>query len=238
MDFTSPLMPAILLRRYKRFLADVRLEDGTELTCAVPNTGSMMGLSDPGMRVWLSRSDNPARKYAHTLELVEADGGLVGINTGLPNRLVEEAIGGGLLPGLDAYAQLKREQRYGTNSRIDILLEDAERGRAYVEVKNVHLMRRGGLAEFPDTVTARGVKHLDELAAMAAEGHRAIMVYLVQRGDCDRFRLCGDLDPAYAAAFARASQAGVEAFALGCTITTRGIAATRMLPILPAHVPA
>ena len=234
MDFTTPLIPATLIRRYKRFLADVTLEDGSELTASVPNTGSMLGLSDPGMRVWLSRSDSATRKYAHTLEMVEADGGLVGINTGLPNRLVEEAIGKGLLPGLEHYGELKREQRYGTNSRIDILLEDAKLGRAYVEVKNVHLMRESGLAEFPDTVTARGAKHLDELAAMVRDGHRAIMVYLVQRSDCDGFRLCGDLDPAYAAAFSRASAAGVEAFALGCTLTTRGIQASRILPVLPA----
>ena len=179
MDFTTPLIPATLIRRYKRFLADVTLEDGSELAASVPNTGSMLGLSDPGMRVWLSRSDSATRKYAHTLEMVEADGGLVGINTGLPNRLVEEAIGKGLLPGLERYGELKREQRYGTNSRIDILLEDAKLGRAYVEVKNVHLMRESGLAEFPDTVTARGAKHLDELAAMVRDGHRAIMVYLV-----------------------------------------------------------
>lgn len=232
MQYPSPLIPATLVRRYKRFLADVTLADGQEITVSVPNTGSMMGLSDPGMAVWLSRSDNPKRKYAHTLELVEADGTLVGINTGLPNRLVEEAILAGLLPGLDGWAVLKREQRYGANSRIDILLEDPVHGRAYVEVKNVHLMRQKGLAEFPDTVTARGVKHLGELAAMAKAGHRAVMVYLVQRSDCERFRLCGDLDPAYAAAFRVAREAGVEAHALGCRLTTQGIEADRLIGMI------
>ena len=229
MQYPSPLIPAKLIRRYKRFLADVTLADGQEITVSVPNTGSMMGLSEPGMRVWLSQSGNPKRKYAHTLELVEADGTLVGINTGLPNRLVEEAILAGLVLGLDGWAVLKREQRYGLNSRIDILLEDPGKGRAYVEVKNVHLMRETGLAEFPDTVTARGAKHLGELAAMAREGHRAVMIYLIQRGDCERFRLCGDLDPAYAAAFSAARAAGVEAHALGCSLTTQGIVADRLI---------
>ena len=232
MIYPSPLLPATLIRRYKRFLADVSLADGQEITVSVPNTGSMLGLSDPGMAVWLSRSDNPKRKYAHTLELVEADGTLVGINTGLPNMLVEEVIARGLLPGLSGWAHLRREQRYGVNSRIDILLEDPEKGRAYVEVKNVHLMRERGLAEFPDTVTARGAKHLGELAAMARAGHKAVMIYLVQRGDCDRFRLCGDLDPTYAAAFREARDAGVEAWALGCTLTAEGINADRLIEII------
>ncbi|PHP67954.1 DNA/RNA nuclease SfsA [Zhengella mangrovi] len=236
MRFPSPLIPATLIRRYKRFLADVTLDNGDVTTVSVPNTGSMMGLSDPGMRVWLSRSDNPKRKYAHTLEMVEADGAMVGINTGLPNRLVEEAILSGLLPDLAGWQTLKREQRYGANSRIDILLEDPDRGLAYVEVKNVHLMRVPGLAEFPDTVTARGTKHLGQLAAMVAEGHKAVMVYLIQRGDCSRFRLCGDLDPAYAAAFEAASAAGVEAYALGCDLTETDITATGLLAIEPARM--
>lgn len=223
MKFASPLIEGRLVRRYKRFLADVVLAGGREITAAVPNTGSMMGLTAKGARVWLSRSANPKRKYAHTLEIVEADGALVGVNTGLPNRLAEEAIRDGLVADLAGYPVLRREQRYGNRSRIDLLLEDPPRPPAYVEVKNVHLMRERGLAEFPDTVTARGARHLDELARMRDHGHRAIMLFLVQRPDCTRFRVCGDLDPAYAAAFARARASGVEAHALRCQISLSAI---------------
>lgn len=230
MRFDPPLRPARLIRRYKRFLADVTLPDGGEITVSVPNTGSMMGLTAPGSRVWLSHSDDPKRKYAHRLEIVEADETLVGINTGLPNRLTEEAIAMGLIDDLGDYRQLRREQRYGENSRIDILLEGPGRPATYVEVKNVHMRRHTGLAEFPDTVTARGAKHLDELVRMVESGHRAVMVYLIQRADCERFSLCGDLDPAYVAAFDRACAAGVEAFAVRCQISTDAITPDCVIP--------
>lgn len=232
MQFPEPLIEARLIRRYKRFLADVILEDGTQITVSVPNTGSMLGLTAEGSRAFLSRSDDPKRKYAHRLEIVEADDTLVGINTGLPNRLAEEAIRAGLVSDLSAYPVLKREQRYGERSRIDMLLEATDRPSAYVEVKNVHFMREPGLAEFPDTVTERGARHLHELIGMRAAGHRAIMIYLVQRGDCDRFRLCGDLDPTYAAAFAQAIAAGVEAYAVKCQITPEAIRPDRLIDIV------
>lgn len=232
MKFAAPLIPGRLVRRYKRFLADITLDDGAEITCAVPNTGSMMGLTEPGSRVFLSRSDNPKRKYAHTLEMVEADGIWVGINTGLPNRLTEEAIRAGMILDLADYAGLRREQKYGQKSRIDILLDDPARGKVYVEVKNVHLMRQPGLAEFPDTVTARGARHLDEMADMVREGHRAVMVYLVQRGDCESLRLCRDLDPAYWAAFERATACGVEAVAIQCQISPEEIAPAKRIPLV------
>ncbi|MDN2564793.1 DNA/RNA nuclease SfsA [Aquibium sp. A9E412] len=232
-----PLTEARLLRRYKRFLADVRLADGTVLTVAVPNTGSMMGLTAPGSRVFLSRSANPKRKYAHTLEIVEADGTLVGVNTGLPNRLAEEAIRAGLVGDLGDYPVIRREQRYGTASRIDLLLEHPARPAAYVEVKNVHMVRRPGLAEFPDTVTARGARHLAELGRVRAAGCRAVILYVVQRADCTRFALCGDLDPAYAEAFAAARRLGVEACAIRCQISEHGIVAERLIAIEPAEHP-
>lgn len=231
MQFDPPLIEAELVRRYKRFLADVILADGSPVTVSVPNTGSMMGLTAPGSRVYLSRSDDPKRKYAHRLEIVEADGTLVGINTGLPNRLTEEAIAAGLIGDLDQYATLAREQKYGVNSRIDILLDDPARGRAYVEVKNVHLRRAPGLAEFPDTKTIRGAKHLRELGDMADAGHRAMMVFLIQRGDCERFALCRDLDADYAREFDRAVGRGVEAFAVRCQISTDAIVPEAVIPI-------
>lgn len=236
MRFPSALERGRLLQRYKRFLADVALDSGETVTASCPNTGAMLGLTAPGSRVWLSRSDSPTRKYAHTWEMVEADLGhgpaLVGINTGHPNKLVAEAIASSRIKMLTGYQTLRREVRYGEASRIDILLEDAGKGRCYVEVKNVHLMRQAGLAEFPDCVTERGAKHLRELAAMAAEGHRAVMVFLIQRTDAKRFSLAADLDPGYAAAFRVASEAGVEAMAFRCRMSEAEIALDRAVPIV------
>ena len=229
MLFDPPLIPATLLQRYKRFLFDAVQEDGTPFTGSCPNTGSMRGLTTPGSRIWVSQHDSPTRKYRHMFEMIEADGTLVGINTGLPNRLAEEAIRAGLLPGLAGYETILREQRYGRNSRIDFLLLGDGLPNAYVEVKNVHFMREPGLAEFPDTATKRGAKHLEELGDMAEAGHRAVMLYLVQRHDCARFRICADLDPLYAAAFRRATARGVEAYALRCRVTPHEIAATGLI---------
>lgn len=232
MEFSTPLVSGRLIKRYKRFLADVVLDgDGTEITAHCANPGSMLGLKAPGSRVWVSPSDNPKRKLKYSLEIVEADGALVGINTGYPNRLVEEGLQANALPDLAGFESLRREVKYGKNSRIDILLEGGAHARTYVEVKNVHLMRRPGLAEFPDSVTARGAKHLAELADMVREGHRAAMVFLVQRPDCDRLSLAGDIDPGYAAAFAQARDAGVEAYAMGCDVTTAGIEVNRAVAL-------
>jgi len=232
MDFPSPLTGGTLLRRYKRFLADVRLDDGTIVTAACANTGAMLGLTAEGSRVWLSRSSNPTRKYAHTWELVEIAGlGLVGVNTGSPNRIAREAIAGNLLPELSGYGTLRMEVKYGTNSRIDILLENGNRPPCYVEVKNAHLFRAPGLVEFPDCVTERGTKHLDELARMVERGSRAAMLYLVQAAGPTRLALAADLDPNYFKAFARARRAGVEAYALCCKVTTNAITADRMIPV-------
>lgn len=236
MLFDPPLVPARLVSRYKRFLFDAVLDDGTVLTGSCPNTGSMRGLTEPGSRIWLSLHDSPTRKYRHMLELVEADGTTVGINTGLPNRLAQDAITGNIVPALSGYTTLRREQKYGRNSRIDILLSAAGRPDAYVEVKNVHFMRKAGLAEFPDTATKRGTKHLEELGDMAQAGHRAVMLYLIQRNDCSRMRICGDLDPVYAAAFQRAIHRGVEAMALKCSISPREIAVTGAVPIDEHHL--
>ncbi|HYH21548.1 MAG TPA: DNA/RNA nuclease SfsA [Azospirillum sp.] len=235
MRFPSPLIPGRLIQRYKRFLADVALDGGEVVTAHVPNSGSMMGVDAPGAVVWLSRSDNPKRKLAHTLELIEADGGLVGVNTAHPNALVADAIAAGLIPELAGYERLRREVKYGRNSRVDILLESAGRPSAYVEVKNVHLRRpdrRDGLAaEFPDCPTARGAKHLEELAAMVEQGCRAVMVYLVQRMDCTHFRVAGDIDPAYDAGLRRALARGVEAVCWACTLTPEMIDLHRPLPL-------
>ena len=238
MRLSTPLVKGRLVKRYKRFLADVIVNDRETVTAHCANPGSMLGLAEPGMTVWLSRSDNPKRKLKFSWELVETDLGqgpaLVGINTAHPNKLVEEAILAGHIAELAGYDTLRREVRYGTNSRIDILLEHADRPPCYVEVKNVHLMREAGLAEFPDSVTARGAKHLVELSDMASAGARAVMVFLVQRADADRMGLARDIDPAYGAAFDAARAAKVEALCYRCDIGTDAIAVTNALPILDA----
>jgi sugar fermentation stimulation protein A len=236
MRFPSPLVRGRLVQRYKRFLADVRLDSGETITAACPNTGAMLGLTMPGAAIWLSRSEAATRKYPYTWEMVE-DGSdraptLVGINPLHPNRVVGEAIAAGAIKPLGGYETLRREVKYGEASRIDFLLEDARKARCYVEVKNVHLMRRPAHAEFPDCVTARGAKHLRELAAMAAQGHRAVMLYLIQRADAKRFSISGDLDPGYAEAFALARAAGVEALAYRCRMTTEEIVIDKAVPIV------
>ena len=228
MRFSKPLIPATLVRRYKRFLADVVLPDGTEITAHVANPGAMTGLAAPGAKVWLSKSDNPSRKLAYSWELVEADFGggpeLVGVNTGHPNAIVAEAIAARMIPEIDDYSIVRREVKYGKNSRVDFLLEEPGKPACYVEIKNVHLMRRRGLAEFPDSVTARGAKHLAELSEMVAAGQRAVMLFLIQIGSATSFDIARDIDPTYGAAFVRARAAGVEAVAYRCAIATDGIA--------------
>lgn len=235
MRFATPLIPGRLVRRYKRFLADVVLEDGSETTVHVANSGAMLGLDAPGSRVWLSRSPNPDRKLPLSWELVEADFGagaeLVGVNTMHPNRLVAEAIAAGRVPPLAGYARMRREVKYGKSSRIDIQLEDGASPLCLVEVKNVHLMRVPGHAEFPDCVTARGTKHLGELAAEVEKGNRAVMVYLSQIGSAGRIGLARDLDPGYGRAFDAARAVGVEAIGLVCRIDPEGIEVADIIPM-------
>jgi sugar fermentation stimulation protein A len=191
----------------------------------------MQGLTTPGSRIWLSEHESAKRKYRHVFELIEADGTTVGVNTAMPNRLAAEAIALRHISDFGDYATVRREQNYGRNSRIDLLLTDPLRKTTYVEVKNVHFMRQPGLAEFPDTVTARGAKHLEELGDMAEAGYRAVMLFVIQRQDCQRFRVCGDLDTVYAAAFERALKRGVEVYAVKCRVSSTEITPVGLIPI-------
>jgi len=234
MRFQTPLVPAKLIRRYKRFLSDAVLEeDGREVTAHCPNPGSMMGLAEPGTRIWLEPNDDPKKKLKFGWRLVELPGdAMAGIDTAVPNRVVKEALLAKAIAPLDVYDTVRPEVRYSKNSRIDFLLSQSGEPDAYVEVKNVHLTRETGLAEFPDCVTERGAKHLGDLASMVAAGHRAIMLYLVQRTDCDRFALARDLDPNYGDAFDAARRAGVEVLCYETSITRLGVEIEGPLPVL------
>jgi len=230
--FQTPLVPGRLIRRYKRFLADVALDDGREVTAHCPNPGAMLGLDAPGLAVWLEPNDDPKRKLKFGWRLAALPGGhMAGIDTGVPNRVVGEALREGRLGALEGYSEIRAEVAYGTRSRVDFLARGPGLPDAYVEVKNVHLRRDGDWAEFPDCVTARGAKHLGELARVAGEGHRAVMLYVVQRTDCARLRLAADIDPAYAAAAAEARARGVEMIAHGTTITPEGVWLSGPLPV-------
>lgn len=229
MKFPAPIQKGKLVKRYKRFLADIDL-GGDIITAHCANTGSMMGVKEPGAVVWVSKAQNPNRKLSYDWQVIEVGNAKVCINTSLTNSIVEEAIRNETVPELSGYGSLTREVKYGENSRIDILLKSEGRAPCYVEVKNVTLSRSPPLAEFPDSPTARGTKHLKELAQMVRDGHRAVMFYCVNRTDCERFTLAADLDPAYAQMRAMACETGVEILSYRCEITENGISLGPRLP--------
>ena len=235
MRLPQPLLHGHLVARYKRFFADVQLDDGREVVGHCPNPGAMLGLNTPGLGVWISASTNPKRKLAWSLELVEADGGLVGINTLLPNSLVAEALAADRLEALTGYKIHRREVRFGEASRVDFLLQSPGRPDCWLEIKNVHLRRTGTLAEFPDCVAARSAKHLRELTARVAAGDRAVQLFIVQRTDCDHFAACSEFDPAYATGLIAAADAGVEVLCYACDISLQQITIDRALPWVDAR---
>ncbi len=233
MRFAAPLKPGVLVERYKRFFADVALDSGEQVVAHCPNPGAMLGLNQPGQRAWVSPADGPKRKLAWTLELVEQDGAVVGVNTLRPNALVDEALRAGAIPELTGYAGFRREVRYGENSRIDFLLHAPGRPDCWLEVKNCHFRRQAGLAEFPDCKAARSAKHLRELSARVAAGDRAVQLFVIQRQDCEAFDTAGDIDPVYAAGLREAARAGVEVLCYACEVTPEGVTLARRIPWRP-----
>ena len=225
MRFQTELVPARLIQRYKRFLADCTLENcGTNVTAHCANPGSMMGLAEPGARIWLEPNDDPRKKLKYGWRLVDHENGhFTGVDTSLPNRVLKQSLVKRAIPQLAAYGMVRPEVKYGQNSRIDFLLSEPGLPDLYVEVKSVTLSRTTEQAEFPDSVTARGAKHLAELSDMVRAGHRAMMLYLVQRTDCKTFTLASDIDPAYELAFHKAKELGVEILCLGTNITPNGV---------------
>ncbi len=232
MLYKTPLVQGRLIRRYKRFLADIQLADGV-ITAACPNTGSLMGCCEAGSRVWLSESDNPNRKYRHTWELVEVGEVMVGINTLLPNALVAEAIAAGTVAELAGYSSMRREVAFGEErSRVDLLLEGEGRTPCYVEVKNVTAAADKGIALFPDCVSDRGSKHLRELMRLARAGLRPVQVYCVQRGDVGEVRPADGIDPVYGQTLREAIAAGVEVMAYRARVDASEIRLTQRIPVV------
>lgn len=234
MRFDPPLEEGRLVRRYKRFLADIETSSGEALTLHCPNTGSMLNCLNPGGRVWFSRSDDPRRKLPGTWELGETPHGrLACLNTGRANALVEEALRAGLIAELAGFCELRREVRYGEeNSRADFRLEFAS-GPAYVEVKNVTLgFADSTVAAFPDAVTERGAKHLRELAALARQGMRAVLLYCVNLSGIEAVRAAEEIDPAYAAGLREARAAGVQVLAYGAAVTPAEVRLLHRLEVL------
>jgi len=230
MQFDTDLIEGKFIKRYKRFFVDAELQDGSVVTAHCPNTGSMLGLMEEGAPVYLSPAKDPSRKLKFTLEMIKAPNSWVGVNTGRPNKIVHEALLNGKVKEISEIESIKPEQKYGTNSRIDLLVQQTNGQPCYVEVKNVTLAE-GNTALFPDAVTTRGAKHLNELAEEAKKGNRAVMFYLIQRQDCESFNIASDIDPEYAKTLKEAMQAGVEAIAYQCTLNDTEIALDKPLPI-------
>lgn len=229
MKFSSPLLKGRLIKRYKRFLADIELDDRGIITAHCPNSGAIQGVTNPGTPVWVSLSDNPTRKLPYTWEMANVGGTYVGVNTSHPNGLVCDAIESGVIKELQQFQSLKREVPYGKNSRIDILLTSEKGELTYVEVKNVHL-KRGKLAAFPSSVTTRGAKHLRELADAVQMGHKAYVVYVIQRNDCEGFEIATDIDPDYGRETLMALDKGVIPLAYACDINPSQIIITHQIP--------
>ncbi len=236
MKFSTPLLEGRLVRRYKRLFADIELIDGTLVTAHCANTGSMAGLKQAGARVWISRADNPKRKLQYDWRIVgisqDTKMALVGVHTAWPNKIVEDALRGGHIPELANYESLRREVRYGENSRIDFLLENQGEPPCYVEVKSITFSRQIGLAEFPDSPSVRAAKHVCELTNMVNDGARAVMLYVVQRDDCDRFCVARDIDPKYHEALNLAKTAGVESLCYAYKINPDEITLTHPIQII------
>jgi sugar fermentation stimulation protein A len=229
-QFLTALHKGRLLKRYKRFLADVELDSGEIITAHCPNTGSMTSCFENESVVWLSKNDDPKRKLKWTWEFCQNDQGLIGINTQKPNDIIAEAIACGGIPSLAGYETLRKEVKYGTNSRIDILLEDPKRGRCFVEVKNTTLLKDNTVM-FPDAITSRGLKHLEELAKMAHDGNRSVMIFLVNRPDGQFFAPADTIDPKYGIALRKVAKAGVEILAIRAKSSIREITLGENLPI-------
>ena len=221
MIFENKLIAGQFIKRYKRFLVDVKIKDKI-VTAHCPNTGSMYGLLKKGNKVWLSRSNNPKRKLKYTLQIIEINKSKVGVNTHLTNKIVLHALKNNLIKEFDKKIQIKPETKFGLNTRFDFLIMK-NNSKIFLEVKNVTLSRIKGLAEFPDAVTTRGLKHIDELIKANKKGYKIFILYLVQRDDCNAFKIAGDIDPEYSESLSKAVKKKLKVLCYDCKFTSKGI---------------
>jgi len=221
MQFKTNLIKGKLLKRYKRFLADIILEDGTEVVSHCPNPGSMMGLATAGTTVWLEPNNDPKKKLKYGWRLVEYKNQMICIDTSIANIVIKEALEKKEIPEL-SYQGFKPEVKYSDNSRIDFLLTSPSQ-QTYLEIKSVTLMREKGLAEFPDSITKRGIKHLEDLSKMVTSGHKAVLLFLCMRNDVDRVRIAADLDSIYSASIKAALKSGVQLICYDTQVTRFGV---------------
>ena len=229
MNFKKTLISGEFIKRYKRFFVDVKIGNNT-VTAHCPNTGSMMGLLNKGNRVWLSKTDNPKRKLKYTLQIIEDKKTKIGINTHLTNKIVFDALKKGLIKNFSNLKEIKQEVKFGENTRFDFLVNN-ESKKSFIEVKNVTLSRKKGLAEFPDAVTSRGLKHINELLKANKKGFEIYLFYVIQRNDCTKFDLAKDIDPDYCELLLKAVKKNLNILCYDCKFSTKGIKLNRKIKL-------
>jgi sugar fermentation stimulation protein A len=221
MNFENKLISGLFLKRYKRFFVDIKINNQI-VTAHCPNTGSMHGLLEKGNKVWLSKSNNPKRKLKYTLEIIESQKSKVGVNTHSANKIIYHSLKNKLIKEFRNILEIKPETKFGKNTRFDFLLLN-EKNKVFVEVKNVTLSREKGLAEFPDSVTTRGLKHIGELIKASKKNYKIFIIYLIQRDDCNSFAIAKDIDPNYANALSKAVKKKLNVLCYDCKFSSKGI---------------
>ena len=227
MNFEDKLISGLLIKRYKRFFIDIKVENKI-VTAHCPNTGSMMGLLKKNNKVWLTKSDNPKRKLKYTLQIIEDESSKVGINTHITNKIVLDALNNSIIEKFRNLETIKPEVNFGSNTRFDFLISEGKK-RSFIEVKNVTLSRKKGIAEFPDAVTSRGLKHIEELIKAGQKGYEIYLLYVIQRNDCDKFKLAKDIDPKYYELLIKAVKKNLNILCYDCKFSTKGIKLNRKI---------
>ena len=229
MNFENKLISGLLKKRYKRFFVDVKINNQT-ITAHCPNTGSMYGLLKEGNRVWVSKSNNPKRKLKYTLEVIEDNKSKVGINTHFANKIVLHGLQNNLFKEFKGISDITPETKFGNNTRFDFLISN-KKNKTFIEVKNVTLSRKKGLAEFPDAVTTRGLKHINELVNAGKKNYKIFILYLIQRNDCETFTIAKDIDPNYALALSKAVKNNLNILCYDCKFSLKGIKVNKQIKI-------
>ncbi len=221
MNFDNPLIPGVLIRRYKRFFVDIKVKD-KKITAHCPNTGSMMGLLNERNKVWISKSNNKERKLKYTLQVIEENGKKVGVNTHLTNKIVLEGLKDNFFKEFSKNSKIQTEKKFGESTRFDFLITENDK-KSFIEVKNVTLSRKNKLAEFPDSVTSRGSKHIRDLIMATKKGYYCYLLFIIQRDDCNKFKIAEDIDPEYAELLTTALKNKIKVLCYDCKFSTKGI---------------